>query len=675
MRTGLLLLALGFVSPSIAGAQAALRAIGPSGPVTMRLVEERIEVSIDRQHASTTLRYVYLNDTATVLEGRFSIRTPEGARIDGFAYYNGETKIVGEVFERETAREVYRRATEVRRDPGLLEQLGEGEFGFRVFPIAPGERKRIEVRFSTLLPARSGHVEYRVPISRGDARVEAAIDDDRPIREVVSSTHELAEARASATHVQVTSETANGEPTELVLRYRIEERAWQLQTRLHRDPGHDPYLLVTLAAPPALHASDAVPKDVTLVLDRSGSMQGLPIEQVRVAAAGVIDRLGPNDRFNVIAFDSSPTVLFERPERATRDTRERGRGFVSGLSSGGGTNIAAALGHMLAAQHRDGRPKVALLLTDGRSPSEEALELVAHDAADVRVFTVGIGNGIDRALLARIASLKRGRFVYVQSPGALESRMTELYAQIAEPVLVGVELEVEGARASGVYPRRIGDLFRNDELRVATRLEPGEDTVRVVLRGRFRGRPVEHHASFVLPERERRPWVAATWARARVDDLLEEIALNGADPELTNEVIELAIAYDFVTPYTAFLAVPENELDGPASDTLEGARAARRAILAGHPDATTALSTGNLQFSVSSPPTEPRVVESGPGEDAESEEAQAPMEPDMVSAETSERAGCASCSSGGSSFAASLALAVAFLLSRRRHRFPRRDRR
>jgi uncharacterized protein (TIGR03382 family) len=326
------------------------------------------------------------------------------------------------------------------------------------------------------------------------------------------------------------------------------------------------------------------------------------------------------------------------------------------------------------------------LLTDGRSAAQEALEVVRSDASDVRVFTVGIGNGIDRPLLARIASLKRGRFTYVQSADALESRITELYAQVAEPVLVGVELEVEGARASGVYPRRIGDLFRNDELRIATRLEPTEGDVRIVLRGRFRGRPVEHTARLAVPERERRPWVAATWARARVDDLLEEIALNGSHQELVDEVIELAIAYNFVTPYTAFLAVPEHELDGPASDRLEGARAARRAILARYPDATTAL-----QFSVSAATevaqpgttTQPQAQtpqETPAGADVELEQAAAPEEHDegapLMEPADVERAGCASCSASESSgFEAALGLLVAWWLVRRRRRAtqPRQD--
>jgi Ca-activated chloride channel family protein len=675
------LFVLSLAPASGARAQAALRAVGPSGPVTLRLVEERVEITVDRQHASTFVRYAYLNDTASTLEGRFSIRTPENVRVEGFAYYNGEQKIVGEVFERATARAVYERATDARRDPGLLEQVGEGEFAFRVFPIAPGERKLIELRFSTLLPLRSGNVEYRIPISRGDARIEATVEDDRPIRDLVSSTHELALTRENPTRVRAVAERALGEPVELVLRFRIEEPPWQVHARVHRDPGHDPYLLVTLAAPASLAASDAVPKDVTLVLDRSGSMQGEPIEQVRAAAADVIARLAPRDRFNVIAFDSLQQRLFERPEPVTAASRERGRGFVLGLSSGGGTNIGSALAHTLEAQHADARPKVVLLLTDGRSAAQEALEVVRNDGSDVRVFTVGIGSGIDRPLLARIASLKRGRFTYVQSASALESRMTELYAQIAEPVLVGVELEVEGARASGVYPRRIGDLFRNDELRIASRLEPTERDVRIVLRGRFRGRVVEHATRLAIPDRERRPWVAATWARARVDDLLEEIALNGSHEELVDEVIQLAIAYDFVTPYTAFLAVPEHELDGPASDLLEGARARRRAILAANPDASAALqfgmSAGATAPATTTGTTAPTATEPPPGDaagaDEEEEERRRAAEeqyaeraPEMAEA-PADYAGCASCSAGDTSgVEALLGLLVAWWLVRRR---------
>src|SRR5205814_10111008 len=90
-------------------------------------------------------------------------------------------------------------------------------------------------------------------------------------------------------------------------------------------------------------------------------------------------------------------------------------------------------------------------------------------------------------------------------------------------------------------------------------------------------------------ERAKSPhrWVGALWAQSRVQHLLEEVALGGKAPELLDEVVSLALAYNFVTPYTSFLAVPESEL-GDMKGTLEAAREQKRRVLAAHDDAVAA---------------------------------------------------------------------------------------
>src|SRR3989440_2404238 len=136
-------------------AQGILLERGVDGPNPhLRAVSERVSIAIDHQYASTLLEQQFENVTDGQLEGRYLLRTA-GASVEGFAYWNGEEKIVGEVFERQSARNLYNDVVGRKRDPGLLEQIGEGSFAFRVFPIEPHERKRIEIRFGQRL-ARVG---------------------------------------------------------------------------------------------------------------------------------------------------------------------------------------------------------------------------------------------------------------------------------------------------------------------------------------------------------------------------------------------------------------------------------------------------------------------------------------------------------------------------------------
>jgi Ca-activated chloride channel family protein len=560
----------------------------PQGePGTISLIDERVTVAIDQQFAQTTLRQAYRSDATERLEGRYVLTAGDGARVHGFAYWNGEQKIVGAVYEKETAARIYEEVTGLGRDPGLLEQVGEGAFSFRIFPIEPGETKPVEIEVGQWLRRRGDTVEYRVPVGLAGATIAVDIRDRRRIGKVSSPTHRLAVSRAEDGRVTVQARGPAAQDTssgELILRYTLVDEPWTLAAVVHRDAGHDGYLVVTLATPDDLPRAAATAKDVTLVLDRSGSMAGEPLHHAKLAAADVVRRLGAEDRVNVVVFDDAVDTMFDRPRPVTEEVRAETLAFIERIQDGGGTNIALALERALAAQLADDHPDILLFLTDGQSDAQQALAVAGRDQGDARVFTIGVGGGVEKPLLARLAADKRGRFTFIDAASAIGPRMGELYGQIEEPLLVDVALEVEGARLARAYPRSLPDLFRHDELRVTSRIE-GQGPVDITLRGMLAGKPVAFQTRVDLPEQSTRPWVGRLWAQSRVEDLLAEIALAGETDELKTEVTELALAYDFASPYTSFLAIPESELTEAAVDALESARDRKRRVLAAHKDA------------------------------------------------------------------------------------------
>src|SRR5688500_12608776 len=193
--------------------------IAASDGTAMPMGEERLTVRIDGQHATPTLLQVYENTGSAVIEGRYQLRAGTGSHVEGFAYWNGEQKIVGEVFERQTARQVYDTVTSRRRDPGLLEEDGEGRFAFKVFPINPREKKRIEMRWTKWLERRGQTVRYRAPITRADATV--VVELVGPVKQVRSSTHRL-HSEATATGMRVRAEGGRT-AKELAIDYDIAE--------------------------------------------------------------------------------------------------------------------------------------------------------------------------------------------------------------------------------------------------------------------------------------------------------------------------------------------------------------------------------------------------------------------------------------------------------------------
>lgn len=594
VRPSLPILLAALCLPSLAAAQAMLQAADPTGEQPaepLPLVSETLHVTLDRQYAASTLTQTFVSRADERLEGRYQLQLGEGAKVSGFSYWNGSKKIVGEVFEKEVAQEVYGEITGIGRDPGLFEQVGEGAFTFRVFPIEPREEKKVEVRFGRYLPLTGDTFEYRLPLGEVDADVAIDLADDRDLLAIESPTHTLTRKGS-----QITTRGRG----ELVVRVKVKQQPLTVRARLHRDAGQDAYVLLSMTAPDAADTT-VVPKDVTLVIDHSGSMQGAPMQHALGAADAVIAKLRATDRVNVIIFDDSVDALYPQPQLVTDAVRAEARAYVGAVTSDGGTDIALALTKALAAQIKDDRPDVVLFLTDGQSDAPAALKVARADTGDTRVFTIGLGQGVEKPLLARLAAEKRGRFQFIPDENTIEQGVLTVFERLDHPVLV--DLAIDGAQR--MYPRTLPDLARGEELTVAARL--GKDGT-VTVRGTVNGQRVERTLAIALPPEEKRGWVGRTWAGARVEDLLQQIAVEGETDELKNEAIELALAYNLVTPYTSFLALPEEELTDAAAQTIADARARKKAIRDAHADAA-ALSRDDM------PPGDPVLTVHAP-EDA-----------------------------------------------------------
>ena len=640
--------------------EAVMIASGRSDP--MPVIEERLTVTIDGQHATTTLLQVYENNTGGQTEGRYRLRAGMNAHVEGFSYWNGEQKIVGEVFEKQTARQVYDAVTSRRRDPGLLEHDGEGAFAFKVFPIEAKEKKRVEMKWTKWLPRSIKTVRYHAPVTRADANIVIALSGN--VKNLKSPTHRFHNEKTSD-GVRLRSE--GGRTTgELILTWEVDEPDWQPSVYVQPGGKHDGWFAMSLAAPAASDKTVAA-KDVTIVIDRSGSMVGEAMANARRAAADMILLLDSKDRVNVISFSDEVDPLFKTPQLLDEETRSRARQFAEGLKEGGGTDIALALRTALSAQDKEqGRPRVIVFMTDGQSEAKQALEAANADIGDVRLFTLGLGDKVNRPLLERLANVKRGRFVYVDKPSAIGREVSKLAASIAKPLLVDVSIEVDGAHAVRLYPRSITDLFAEHELLVMGRLK-GSGTAKFTIKGRLGGKAVSYTRSVEIGKATQRPWVGRLWAQARVAHLLEEISLGTQNAEMTNEVIDLALAYNFVTPYTSFLAIPESEL-GNMKGTVEAARERKRKIMAANPDAASldGDKDGKLRMKddVAAIDASPAPRDSD-GEDEEDSLSRVSAGGNY--AEVQRKRGCGGCSTSSSSNLG-LLLVVALLALRRRRR-------
>ncbi len=172
---------------------------------------------------------------------------------------------------------------------------------------------------------------------------------------------------------------------------------------------------------------------MVLVIDRSGSMTGLPMEMAKKAAKATLEVLASDDVLQVVAFDSQPHRYVKmQPAR----NRSRIRGLISRIQPGGGTEIFPALD----AAYNDltvtqARKKHVILLTDGKAPTSGIRDLVTAMIAEaITVTTVGLGPDVDEQLLKMIADVGGGRYHAVPDPQSLPrifTKETEMVARAA----------------------------------------------------------------------------------------------------------------------------------------------------------------------------------------------------------------------------------------------------
>ena len=533
----------------------------------LTILYHRVSVTIDDQVATTHVEQEFLNEHTWEAEGTYVFPLPEGAVVSEFVMWVDGRPVESKVLEADEARSIYEEIVRQRRDPALLEYVGRGAVQARIFPIPPGETRKIELEYSQVLPVENGLVRYVYPLNtekfsaRPLEEVSVRIDvrSAEPMRAVYSPTHQdrVFIERESAYHAIIGYEEMDVLPTEdFELIYTVSQEDVGLNLLTYREPGDDGFFLLLVAPKVEVSPEQVIQRDIILVLDTSGSMDGEKIEQAQDALAYVLDHLHERDRFNVVAFSTGLRQYARglRPASEARDAID----WVRGLEAVGGTDINRALLEALALAAGSTRPAVIIFLTDGL-PTEgvtkidQILSNVAASAPDnVRIFPFGVGDDVNTTLLDTLAEQHRGAPAYIRAHERIDEEVSAFYAKVSTPVLSDIEIDFGSVLAEDAYPYPLPDLFAGTQLLLAGRYREGGPT-RITIRGRVDDevRVFEYEGNFRAEGGD--SFIPRLWATRKIGHLLTQIRLHGERHEWVDAIIELSVRYGIITPYTSFL--------------------------------------------------------------------------------------------------------------------------
>jgi Ca-activated chloride channel family protein len=302
-----------------------------------------------------------------------------------------------------------------------------------------------------------------------------------------------------------------------------------------------------------------VPVEMLYVIDVSGSMGGTSITQAREALLQALDRLGPSDRFGILAFNHTYHEFASAPLTATSENLAAARRFVQDLEAGGGTEMLPALLHVMRKPEIPGYLRHIILLTDGDLGNEEQIFAALHvHLGGARLYTVAIGSSPNFFLATKMAQFGRGTFTHIADIGEISEQMGRLLGTIESPVLTDVKLAFEGVEVTDVYPQRPPDLFLRQPLLLFGRISHGHSG-RLRLTARAGDQPYEANFAFDTSTASFHPGITTLWARQRVEDLVDQWRLSDEDARagIRATLIAHAIRYRLVTRFTSLVAVEE----------------------------------------------------------------------------------------------------------------------
>jgi len=577
------------------GAAAASRAQPQITGVTVGVV-------IVDQAATTTMDVAIANRSGRPQEAEMLVPVPDGAALRGFTFEGAAAEPTAELLPKEKAKGMYESIVAKVRDPALVEFAGYNLIRTSVFPVPANGTQKVRITYDHLLHADANRVDYFLPRSESLAvnvpwQISVKIKSKQAITAVYSPSHNVITANQSRHEVAVQLASGAGtEPGPFIMSYLVESGSVTASLMAYPDAKiGGGYFLLLAAVPPAEAgnaAAKAVGREVTLVIDRSGSMAGQKMEQVRAAALQVIDGLFDGERFNIIDYSGSVASFAPAPVVKNGQTIEDARHYIRGLTSSGGTNIHDALAEALRQKPADGLLPVVLFLTDGLPTVGVCDEVAIREAAikgnphNRRIFAFGVGYDVNAPLLNHLATNSRAVSTFVLPEENVEDKISQVYRRLTGPVLASPKIEsldssgaITTRRVAELQPGVLPDLFEGDKL-VLLGQYTGEQPLRFRLSGEYRGTPRTFEFTFALNSASvRNNFVPRLWASRKVGFLVDQIRQAGAtvklpataaptvtDPrmkELIDEIVRLSTEFGILTEYTAFLATEGTNLAQP----------------------------------------------------------------------------------------------------------------
>jgi len=571
-----------------------------------------VEVVVNGLIASVNLSQQFKNDSKHWVEATYVLPLPETAAVDAMQFRVGSRLIKGEIKEKNRAQKIYSQARRSGKKAALIVQQRPNLFTQKVANIAPGETIELELHYQQKVDYQKGEFIWRMPLTltprfipgralsslktvgggwavptdqvpdadkitppmttlaglhaerKNPIKIDVKLRAGLPLEGVVSGYHKVLIKKDAGQHHITLAAGSVPMDRDFELRWKPVANQQPAGAVFTEEFDGEHFALLMIVPPEIRNDGDQDPmrlsRELMFIIDTSGSMGGDSIRQAKSSLKLALSRLKPNDRFNIIEFNSRHQSLFPSLEFASEVAITKANKFVGTLKAGGGTQMAPAL-HDALGQLRgsdaDKHIQQLVFITDGSVGNEQTLfNLIEKNLGRARLFTVAIGSAPNSYFMRKAAQFGRGTFSHISVLSELEERMENLFSQLESPVMTALEMHWPGELAVESWPKRLPDLYAGEPLVVNVKLDRAAGSKHKVS---LRGKVANEYWQRELPlyHSVQSSGVATLWAREKVSGLLDQKHRGRDSESIRTDVLKLALRHKILSPYTSFVAVEE----------------------------------------------------------------------------------------------------------------------
>lgn len=586
------------------------------------LKETSVTVDINGMIADIHVLQTYANEGTAPLNASYMFPASDKVTVHGMQMRIGNQLVTAQIKEKEEAEEEFEEAKEEGKSASLLEEERPNVFSMNVANIMPNDVVSIDLHYTELITPADGIYQFVYPTVVGPRYVSPVLDESGvreewastpylhegvlpkdkydirvsisaavPITELTSSSHQVNvvwenETKAAVSLADASDYAGN---RDFILDYKLTGK--EISTGLLLNKGENENFFMLMVQPPnRFETADIPAREYIFVLDISGSMYGYPLDTAKKLIKNLVTDLRETDMFNLILFSDEAYQLSDTSLAATEENAKRAIRMIDAQEGGGGTELLPALKKAVAIPAKENVSRSVVVITDGYIFDEaDIFRLIGENAGTSDFFSFGIGSSVNRYLINGIARTGQGEPFVVTDGKEADKTAKQFQTYIQSPVMTDIDVSFEGFDVYDVEPAVLPTLYAQKPIILLGKWR-GEPAGSVRITGKTGSGAYEQSVSVaqILPNAEQVRTETADdataqspsavtlesntlsylWAQKKVERLTD-YGMTNDNPDVKDEITQLGLTYNMLTPYTSFIAVVETirNPDGNALDT------------------------------------------------------------------------------------------------------------